>query len=333
MNMSGENRPEPRKELSAVRDHIVAEGKLIETEAARGIAAATDVVARMHEASMYEGWEAKYVTAQGPTGLVGCHSRKESIDGFLFHTGSTPLDDRIRRKMVAYEALLPECRHNSRLHNVDNTSFFDIETTGVGAPYMNFFGFLPVGTDGLSIYKLGVTRVDYFEYAGPRENPNRESRWTPIIISLYGNLSPALYAPVYRPQDRYWGFFDVHWDLPGLMSDTIEKSASNLLVVAHDPVRLGGNSILIGINRPAQSAVGIEGFVRGRTGSVETLMLEKHERGDIRELAAGIKSRAGVFSMTLNGRRFDVYTLHEPAMLTGFTVVRVDETSPCHSGG
>lgn len=55
-------------------------------------------------------------------------------------------------------------------------------------------------------------------------------------------------------------------------------------------------------------------------------MLETHVRGEIRELAAKIKDRSEVFTHTLNGRQFDVYTLHEPAMLTGFTVVRMDET-------
>ncbi len=315
----------PREELAHLCDHIVAEATLIEDAAVGLIATTTGVVGQMYNATVNEGWAEKYITAKGPAGELGHHSRPEAIDGFIFNSGKTPFDARLRAKMAAYEALIPEYRKKLCLRNVDNISFFDIESTGVGTPYMNFFGFLPVGTDGLSIYKLGYTRVDYYEYVGPRENPGRQARWTPIFISLYGNLSPSLYAPVYRPDGQYWGFFDVHWNLPGLMADTIEKSLHNLLVIAHDPEYLGGNSILIGINRQASSVTGIKGFAPGLR-NLEKLMLEKDERKDVRELAAKIKGGGkDVFAHELGGRPFDIYALHEPNMLRGLTLVRMDQ--------
>ncbi len=315
----------PREELETARSHIVAEGKAIEAESVRLTAATTNVVAGMYDTAVYEGWADKYVTVVGPSGHAGHHSREGALDGFIFNSGSTPLDARLRRKMAAYEALLPDYRKNNSLRNVDNTSFFDIESTAVGAPYMNFFGFLPAGTDGRLLYKLGATRVDYFGYVGPISNPTRGWRWTPIIISLYGNLSPALLTPVYCSDDHYWGFFDVHWDLPGLMNDVIAQSSSNLMVIAHEPDYLGGNSVLIGINGPASAATGLHGFVQGATTSVEQLILENDPSVEVLELAANVKARKNAFPQTLNGRRFIAHTLREPTMLLGFTVVRLDE--------
>ncbi len=318
----------PREELEGARARIVAEGSAIEAASESLAAVTAGVVTGMDDAPAYEGWADKYIAVEGPSGHVGHHSRPEALDGFIFNTGTTRLDARVRGKMAAYEALLPGYRENNALRNVDNTSFFDIESTGVGAPYMNFFGFMRPGTDGRLLHELGATRIDYFGYAGPADNPGRGGRWTPIIISLYGNLSPALLTPVYRSGDRYWGFFDVHWDVPGLMDDVIGRSPENLMVVAHDPEFLGGGSVLIGINGGAMRATGLRGFVRGSGASVEQLALENDPSHEVRELAARVKARESGFEQALNGRRFKVHALHEPSMLLGFTVIRLDEVCP-----
>ena len=40
-------------------------------------------------------------------------------------------------------------------------------------------------------------RFDWFGLIGKENNPEGKPRWSPVTISLFGNLSPTILAPVY----------------------------------------------------------------------------------------------------------------------------------------
>lgn len=84
-------------------------------------------------------------------------------------------------------------------------------------------------------------------------------------------------------------------------------------------------SILLGINAAARKATGIQGFVRGRTVQLESLMLGQHPLAEVNELAARIAARETDFVLRLNDREHRVLTHHVPGILNGMTLLKLIE--------
>jgi hypothetical protein len=203
--------------------------------------------------------------------------------------------------------------------NADTVTIVDVESAVANVPYLFYMDWAPPGFDANRAYEMGFYRFDWFGLVNEENNPERKPLWSPIVISLFGNLSPAILAPVYR-EGRLHAFFEFHWDLVGLMGDTIDRSESRLLVISDD------ESILLGINPPAREATGIEGFVRGKTHELESLMLGRHPLAEVRALAERVKAGETEFVAGLNGRDYQVCTHYVPGILNGMTLLRLTDS-------
>ncbi len=310
---------DPYRELEEIGEHITADGRLLEKRAAALAEYTEEVVADLDNEVVYDGWEAKYDTYTNPdTGQVAHHSKRDAFENAtIVSSGFIPLDEKVKKKLIAYEKLLPVFREEfERVPNADTVTIVDVESGLANVPYLFYMDWAPPGFDVNQAYKVGFYRFDWFGMIGEENNPERKPLWSPITISLFGNLSPAILAPVYR-EGKLHAFFEFHWDLVGLMADTIDRSESRLLVISDD------ESILIGINSSAREATGIKGFVRGRTRQVEELMLGRRSMTEAQELARRVKARETGFVLRLDGRKYLVCTHYVPEILNGMTLVKL----------
>lgn len=308
-------------ELEAIGSHITADGRLLEERAASLAKFTEQVVADIGSTVIYDGWEAKYEPFTNPdTGHVAHHSKREAFENAAIVTsGYIPLDEEVKKKLIAYERLLPVFRKEFEgVPNADTVTIVDVESALANVPYLYYMDWVPPGFDANRAYEVGFYRFDWFGLIGATNNPERKPRWSPVTISLFGNLSPAILAPVYAG-DKLHAFFEFHWDLVGLMSDTIDRSESRLMVISDD------ESILLGINRAAREATGIEGFVRGETLRLEPLMLGRHPLAEVRELVAKVEAGETGFTAHLNGRDHRVLTHYVPQILNGMTLLKLVE--------
>ncbi|HQI01238.1 MAG TPA: hypothetical protein PLF54_10555 [Deltaproteobacteria bacterium] len=311
---------DPYEELTAIGKHITADGRLLEKRAAALAKYTEELVANLENEVIYDGWEAKYDTFTNPdTGQVAHHSKRDAFENAaIVSAGLLPLDERMKKKLIAYEKLLPVFREEfERVPNADTVTIVDVESGVANVPYLFYMDWAPPGFDVNRAYEVGFYRFDWFGMIGEKNNPERKPLWSPITISLFGNLSPAILAPVYKRDNKIHAFFEFHWDLVGLMRDTIDRSESRLLVISDD------ESILIGINTPAREATGIQGFVRGQTRQVEELMLGQRPLAEVQELAKRVKARETGFVLRLNGRNYQVCTHYVPEILNGMTLVKL----------
>lgn len=312
---------DPYRELKEIGEHITRDGRLLEQRAAAMAKYAGEVVANMENEVIYDGWEAKYETYTNPdTGQVAHHSKPDAFENAtIVSAGFIPLDEKVTKKLIAYEKLLPVFRREyEQVPNADTVTIVDVESCIANVPYLFYMAWAPPGFDVNRAYEVGFYRFDWFGLIGEKNNPGRKPLWSPITISLFGNLSPAVLAPVYNG-DKLHAFFEFHWDLVGLMSDTIDRSESRLLVISDD------ESIVIGINPPAREATGIQGFVRGRTLQVEPLMLGRNHPAEMQELAKRVRARETGFVLRLGGRDHQVCTHYVPEVLNGMTLVKLIE--------
>jgi hypothetical protein len=308
--------------LEAIGEHITADGRLLETRAAALAKYTEEVVASLETAVIYDGWEAKYATYTNPdTGQVAHHSKPDAFgNAAIVSSGHVPLDEQVTKKLITYETLLPRfLEAYEQVPNADTVTIVDVESAVANVPYLFYMDWVPPGFDANRAYEVGFYRFDWFGLINEENNPDRKPVWSPIVISLFGNLSPAILAPVYRV-GRLHAFFEFHWDLVGLMGDTIDRSESSLLVISDD------ESILLGINPPAREATGIEGFVRGQTHELESLMLGLHPLAEVQELAARVKAGETEFVVRLNGRDHQVRTHYVPEILNGMTLLKLTDS-------
>lgn len=315
---------DPYRELKTIGEHITAEGRLLEKRAAAMANYTEEVVADMENGVVYDGWETKYATYTNPdTGQIAHHSTPDAFENAtILTTGHIPLDESVKKKLIAYEKLLPVFRKEyERVPNADTVTIVDVESGLANVPYLFYMDWAPAGFDVNRAYEVGFYRFDWFGMINGENNPDRKPLWSPITISLFGNLSPAILAPVYRDNNLY-AFFEFHWDLVGLMDDTIDRSESRLLVISDD------ESILLGINPPAREVTGIQGFVRGQTHQLESLMVGRHPLTEVRELAKRVKEGDTEFVLRLNGRDHLVCTYYVPEILNGMTLLKLIDPSP-----
>ena len=315
---------DPYRELKAIAEHITADGRLLEKRAAAMAKYTEEVVADIENGVVYDGWEAKYATYTNPdTGQIAHHSTPDAfVNATILSTGHIPLNERVKKKLIAYEKLFPVFREEyERVPNADTVTVVDVESGLANVPYLFYMDWAPAGFDVNRAFEIGFYRFDWFGMIDEKNNPERKPLWSPITISLFGNLSPAILSPVYK-DDKLHAFFEFHWDLVGLMDDTIERSESRLMVISDD------ESILLGINPPAKEAAGIQGFVRGQTQQLEPLMLGKHPLAQVKELAERVKARENEFELQLNCRDHLVFTYYVPEILNGMTLLKLIEPKP-----
>ncbi len=306
-------------ELKAIGEHIAVDGRLLEERAAALAKYTEEVVADIGSRVIYDGWEAKYDTYTNPdTGQVAHHSKPDAFENATILTsGHIPLDEAVKKKLIAYEKLLPAFREEyEQVPNADTVTIVDVESGLANVPYLFYMDWAPPGFDANLAYEAGFYRFDWFGLIGEENNPERKPVWSPIVISLFGNLSPAILAPVYK-DNKLHAFFEFHWDLVGLMADTIDRSDSRLLVISDD------ESILLGVNPRAREATGIQGFVRGETTQLESLMLGQHPLPGMHELAARIKARETDFLIRLHDTDHRVITHYLPGILNGMTLLKL----------
>jgi hypothetical protein len=309
------------KELEALGEHITADGRLLEKRAAALAKYTEEVVADIGNTVIHDGWEAKYATYTNPdTGQVAHHSTPEAFpNATILSSGYVPLDEQVTKKLIAYEKLLPAFREEyEKVPNADTVTIVDVESALANVPYLFYMDWAPPGFDANLAYEAGFYRFDWFALIGEENNPERKPVWSPITISLFGNLSPAILAPVHR-EGKLHAFFEFHWDLVGLMGDTIDHGESPLLVISDD------ESILLGINPSAREATGIDGFVRDQTRQLESLMLGLHPLAEVQELAERVKARETEFVLRLNGKAHRVCTHYVPEILNGMTLLKLIE--------
>jgi hypothetical protein len=315
---------DPYRELKAIGEQITAGGRLLEKRAAAMARYAEEVVADIENEVIYDGWEAKFATYTNPdTGQIAHHSTPGAFENStILTTGHIPLDETMKKKLIAYEKLLPVFREEyERVPNADTVTVVDVESGLANVPYLFYMDWAPAGFDVNRAYEVGFYRFDWFGMIDEKNNPERKPLWSPITISLFGNLSPAILAPIYR-DNKLHAFFEFHWDLVGLMGDTIDRSKSRLLVISDD------ESILLGINLSASEVTGIHGFVRGQTLQLESLMLGRHPLSEVKELAERVKNGDTEFGLRLNGRDHLVCTHYVPEILNGMTLLKLIEPKP-----
>jgi hypothetical protein len=315
---------DPYLELKAIGEHIASDGRLLEKRAAAMAEYAEEVVADIENEVVYDGWEAKYATYTNPdTGQIAHHSTPDAFENAtILTTGHIPMDETVQKKLIAYEKLLPVFREEfERVPNADTVTVVDVESGLANVPYLFYMDWAPAGFDVNRAYEVGFYRFDWFGLINEENNPERKPLWSPITISLFGNLSPAILSPVYK-DDKLHAFFEFHWDLIGLMGDTIDRSESRLMVISDD------ESILLGINPSAKEAAGIQGFVRGRTRQLESLMLGQHPLAQVKELAERVKARETEFVLKLNCKDYLVCTHYVPEILNGMTLLKLMDPKP-----
>lgn len=315
---------DPYRELKAIGDYIAADGRLLEKRAAAMAKYTEEVVADIENVVVYDGWEAKYATYTNPdTGQIAHHSTPDAfVNATILSTGHIPLNEKVTQKLIAYEKLLPVfLKEYERVPNADTVTVVDVESGLANVPYLFYMDWAPAGFDVNRAYEVGFYRFDWFGMINKENNPERKPLWSPITISLFGNLSPAILAPVYK-DNKLHAFFEFHWDLVGLMGDTIDLSGSRLLVISDD------ESILLGINSSARESTGIQGFVRGQTHQLESLMLGLNPLAEVQELAERVKAGETEFVLRLNGRDHLVCTYYVPEILNGMTLLKLIEPKP-----
>jgi hypothetical protein len=252
-----------------------------------------------------------------------------------------PLTPDIMRQLKIYESMKPGMmRMYDEVENIDGVFLFDIESNifTFRTEYMFADDFYHLaGVDITAIYDAGLTFYDWFKFIGKENNPNRKALWSSMaFIAIEHDWIMHLEAPIYKnrytEKEEMIGIIGIHYNLDWLVTNTITKSAVNMMVVKDD-------STLIGLNSPAKKYLRLETFDKNNFGSFnpfdptttqnkkkfvyETLNLDYGKSKDVASLSTKLKSEFE-FEHTLFGKDYTVLRERAPELGLNFIALLED---------
>jgi hypothetical protein len=232
-------------------------------------------------------------------------------DGKLYMnaaSGSTPVDDRIKKELHLFEKAKPRLKDAfNRLRYCDEMWFFTNETVASGYMEYEYIADVPPeGIDLTQIHAMRIVRLNWFDIANPVNNPDKKGVWSPFpFIELYGQWIFSYHYPFYEGED-FKGVFVPHAKIEPMLEDSIYKSNEKMLAI-HD------DSTLIGMNEAAQKEFDLHPYKYRQWEDItqaisyvrNDLDLMKNESEDFVWLADGIKWQTE-FDLTINGKSYKV---------------------------
>ncbi|MBI9083551.1 MAG: hypothetical protein JEZ11_08130 [Desulfobacterales bacterium] len=232
-------------------------------------------------------------------------------DGKLYMnavSGSTPVDDRIKRELHLFENAKTRLKDAFyRLRYCDELWFFTNETVASGYMEYEYIADIPPeGIDLTAIHAMRIVRLNWFDIVNPANNPERRGVWSPFpFIELYGQWIFSYHYPFFE-DDKFKGAFVPHAKIEPMLEDSIYRSEEKMIAV-HD------DSTLIGVNAAAQKEFDLQPYKYRVWADITQAMnyvrndldLMRSESEDFVWLADGIKWQTE-FDLTINGKNYTV---------------------------
>ena len=223
-------------------------------------------------------------------------------------SGSTPVDDRIKRELHLFEHAKTRLKDAFyRLRYCDELWFFTNETVASGYMEYEYIADIPPeGIDLTAIHAMRIVRLNWFDIVNPANNPDRKGIWSPFpFIELYGQWIFSYHYPFFEDDD-FKGAFVPHAKIEPMLEDSIYRNEEKMIAV-HD------DSTLIGVNEAAQKEFGLQPYKYRAWEDITQAMnyvrneleLMRSESEDFVWLADGIKWQTE-FDLTINGKNYSV---------------------------
>jgi hypothetical protein len=249
-----------------------------------------------------------------------------------------PLTPDVVRRLKIYERMKPGIlRMYDEVENIDGVFLFDTESNVMAFRTEYTFGqdfHQLAGVDMTLIHDAGITFYDWFKFTDKENNPLRKAVWSPMaFLAVEHDWIMHLKAPIYRNRyaddEKMIGIMGIHYNLDWLVTNTIEKSAVEMMVVKDD-------STLIGLNRSAKKDIPLETFEKSRFQPLngfdpattetkkkfvyETLNLDHGKGEDVASFSTRLKSEFQ-FRHTLFGKNYTVLRERAPELGLNFVAL------------